>query len=202
MQVDLEQHYRTLFQQHGDSPKSAQYRDRATQEKRFEVLSGIGPMDGATVLDFGCGTAHLANYFKQRGMSVGYVGVDLVQEMLDFAARAHPEHRFLRPDDDAIDSLAPDWVLISGVFNNLVDDNRAFYQTTLTRYFALARRGLAFNMMSRYVDYLDPGLFYESPEEAFRFAKTALSPYVTLRNDYQVREGVMPFEFTVYVYRR
>jgi hypothetical protein len=35
----------------------------------------------------------------------------------------------------------------------------------------------------------------------FAFCKQELSPRVTLRHDYHVKDGVIPFEFTTYVYR-
>jgi hypothetical protein len=65
----------------------------------------------------------------------------------------------------------------------------------------MTRLGLAFNMMSAYVDYQDPGLFYEYPENVFGFLKKEITPYVALRNDYEVKPGVVPFDFTVYAYR-
>ena len=94
-----------------------------------------------------------------------------------------------------------DFVLVSGVFNNRVSDNRAFFQAISRRLMTQASRGYAFNMLSRFVDYFDDGLYYEDPLEAFRFCKEQLSPLVTLRHDYVVRPGSIPFEFTLYVYR-
>jgi hypothetical protein len=51
------------------------------------------------------------------------------------------------------------------------------------------------------VDYFDDGLFYEYPEMVFKFAKTHLSQRVSIRNEYQLKPGVLPFEFTTYIYR-
>jgi len=56
-------------------------------------------------------------------------------------------------------------------------------------------------MMSTYVDFFDPGLFYERPERAFGFVKNEIAPFVILRHDYQVKPGVTPFEFIIYAYR-
>lgn len=66
----------------------------------------------------------------------------------------------------------------------------------------MAQKGIAFNMMSSYVDYFDEALFYESPGQVFDFLKSNISPYITIRNDYLVKPEVkVPFEFAVYVYR-
>jgi len=49
------------------------------------------------------------------------------------------------------------------------------------------------DMMSSYVDYQDPALYYYSPEEIFRFSKT-LTRRVMLRHDYR------PFEFCIQLF--
>ncbi len=198
--MDLANHYRDLFLKYGDTPEASQWRDRLTQEKRFEILCEIGNLEGASILDLGCGTGHLASYLKQKGLTFEYTGIDLVLEVLDAGRLKHPEHQFITPIELEQDAVF-DYVLISGTFNNLIDDNRGFYQEKLRQYFKHARIGLAVNMLSQYVEYFDDGLFYEYPETVFKFAKTNLSQRVSIRNDYQLKPGVLPFEFTTYIYR-
>jgi len=192
-------HYRELLKHHGDSAAAAQYSSRETQERRFGELIKIAPLEGASVLDFGCGTAHLATYLKQQGVNVHYTGVDVVEEFFGVAASKHPEHRFGFFEDFSHESF--DYVMVSGVFNNKRRANRVFYQDWVRKLFACCRRGLAFNMMSTYVDYRDSGLFYEKPESVFEFVKKEITPFVTLRHDYEIKPGVVPFEFVVYAYR-
>ena len=103
---------------------------------------------------------------------------------------------------DDFKTEAFDYIFISGVFNNKIENNEGYYQDCLRILWERTRKGLAFNMMSAYVDYYDDDLFYEKPEKVFSFVKQNLSPYVVLRNDYQVKPGVIPFEFVVYVYRK
>ena len=199
--MDLAEHYRKLFFKYGDSPQAAQYSSLDTQEKRFEILLQIGSLDGKNILDFGCGTGQLATYIKKRGIPLSsYTGVDIVDEVLEVARRKHPEHRFCKPSFPSHERF--DYIFISGVFNNKIPDNRSFYQKTICDCFSIAEEGLAFNMMSYYVDYYDPELFYEKPEVVFEFIKRNVSPYVTIRNDYQVKPGVIPFEFAVYIYKK
>jgi SAM-dependent methyltransferase len=198
--MDLAQHYRDLLLKHGDSPEASQYSNRETQEKRFEILLQIGNLEGKKILDFGCGTGHLATYIKQKGISVTYTGVDIVEDLFEVLRQKHPEHIFCKFSDIADQKF--DYVLISGVFNNKIDDNRDFYQRTIKQCFSMVSEGLAFNMMSYYVDFYDPELFYEKPELVFEFLKKNVSPYITLRNDFQIKDGVIPFEFAAYVYRK
>jgi SAM-dependent methyltransferase len=198
--MDLANHYRDLFLKYGDTPEASQWRDRSTQEKRFDILCEIGNLEGCSILDFGCGTGHLATYLKQKGCNFSYTGIDLVQEVLQAGCLKHPELRFITPPELGEQEIF-DYVLISGTFNNLIENNRGFYQKTLKQYFNHTRIGLAVNMLSQYVDYFDDGLFYEYPEIVFKFAKENLSQRVSVRNEYQLKPGVIPFEFTTYIYR-
>lgn len=198
--MNIEEHYRELFKQFGDSHKSAQWSDQETQFKRFKILSEIDDLTGKKVLDFGCGTGELATFLKNNNIMVDYTGVDLVIEMLACGKEKHPQHRFEL--FETIKNEKFDYIFISGVFNNLIEDNRAFYQTILKELAPLAKQGIALNMLSHYVDYRDEGLFYEKPEEVFAFGKNEITPYVVVRNEYQLKENIIPFEFTVYLYMK
>lgn len=192
-------HYRKLLQAHGDTHEAAQYSSRESQEARFRALTEIADLRGKKVLDFGCGTAHLATYLKEHGIDCDYVGVDFVTEFFPFAREKHPQHRFGTWEEFRGETF--DYAFVSGVFNNKTDENEAFYKRTVEEIFSRVRMGFAFNMMSTYVDYFDEGLYYVSPESVFGFVKT-LTPFVTLRNDYQVKPGSIPFEFSIYAYKR
>ena len=199
MSDKIASHYRALLREHGDSAESAQYSSRETQERRFKYLIQIGSLDGARVLDFGCGTAHLATYLSQCGIRAKYTGVDVVEEFLEVAGAKHPGHRFGRFEEFSDERF--DFVFVSGVFNNKRRGNRKFYQDSLIKLYQRCDRGLAFNMMSFYVDYRDPELFYENPERTFSFVKHNLTPFAVLRHDYAVKPETVPFEFIIYAYR-
>ena len=196
---DLTTHYRYLLQQHGDSPEAVQHSSQESQEARFRILSEIADLNGKRVLDFGCGTAHFASYLKELDIDCTYVGVDIVPEFLDIAKAKHPAHSFGDWSDFMDEEF--DFAFASGVFNNKMIDNKSFYESTLTALFERVRGGVAFNMMSTYVDFQVDELFYASPEEIFAFAKS-LTPYVTLRHDYLVKAKSVPFEFAIYAYRQ
>ncbi|WBY00902.1 class I SAM-dependent methyltransferase [Ramlibacter tataouinensis] len=196
----IREHYRQLLKQHGDTAAAAQYSSRDSQERRFRQLARIGELRGARVLDFGCGSGHLATYLAQSGFPVDYTGVDIVPELLQAGRAKHPQHRFGLLEEFAGERF--DYVLVSGVYNNARPDNRQFWQDSVRDLFVRCDRGLAFNMMSTYVDYRDRGLFYESPEHAFAFVKRELTPYVNLIHDYLVKDGSIPFEFCIHAYRQ
>jgi cyclopropane fatty-acyl-phospholipid synthase-like methyltransferase len=196
---DLQAHYRDLLRKHGDSPQAAQYSSRETQERRFEKLVDVADLNGCSILDFGCGTGQLQDYLLRHDVNVRYHGVDIVDEFLTLCQEKFPQGRFGQLQD--FQGQQFDYVLVAGVFNNLMEDNTAFYQSSLKTLFSMASKGLSFNMMSAYVDYQDEGLFYEYPEKVFAFLKREVTPFVALHNDYEVKAGLPPFDFTVYAYR-
>lgn len=196
---DLQAHYRDLLRQHGDSPQAAQYSSRETQERRFEKLVDVADLNGCSILDFGCGTGQLQDYLLRHDVNVRYHGVDIVDEFLTLCQEKFPQGRFGQLQD--FQGQQFDYVLVAGVFNNLMEDNTAFYQSSLKTLFSMASKGLSFNMMSAYVDYQDEDLFYEYPEKVFAFLKREVTPFVALHNDYEVKAGLPPFDFTVYAYR-
>jgi len=195
----LRDHYRELLLRHGDTAAAAQYSSRESQERRFAQLVRIGELDGTKVLDFGCGTGHLASFLQARGIAVHYTGVDLVEELLAVGRTKHPDHRFGQLAQFKSESF--DYAFVSGVYNNRRRGNRRFWQDSVRELFGMCTRGLAFNMMSAYVDFEDPSLFYERPEAAFAFVKTEITPYVNLIHDYEVKPGTIPFEFCVQALR-
>ena len=199
----LAQHYGELVERHGNAAESAQYADRETQERRMQILCEIGVTKDSKVLDFGCGTGQMLHLLQRTiGFEGEYVGYDISPEAIEFARGAHADGRFevrdilVDPSEETFD-----YVLVSGVFNNLMNDNRGFFEDVSRRLMAQSRIGYAFNMLSRFVDYFDEGLYYEDPMSAFQFCKENLSPRIALRHDYEVRPGAIPFEFTIYAFQ-
>ena len=195
--------YSELLREHGDVPAAVRWRDRATQERRFTVLAEVGDLSRAKVLDFGCGTGHLLGHLRATlGFQGEYVGYDLSAAMIAAARNKFSDARF-----ECRDILAApitedfDYVLVSGTFNVRVSDNWRLMTELLEALYPRVRMALAFNLISAYVDYRDEGLWYASPERVFRYCKEQISPCVALRHDYLMKEGVLPYEFTVYLRR-
>ena len=199
----LADHYNDLVREHGYAPESVHFSSWETIERRFEVLlEGFPDFRNAKILDFGCGIGHLLGYMKQRGFKGEYVGFDIAEDMITLARTHYPEARFehrnllTSPPDECFD-LA----FVSGVFNNALDCNREFMEQSLAALFRCTNTGVSFNALSRYVDYRDDGLHYCCPMEVFDFCKRGLTPRVSLRHDYELKPGVIPFEFTIYLYK-
>lgn len=199
----LRAHYDTLARTHGYAPEAVQMTSLATQEQRLRILAEAVREADASVLDFGCGTGHLCALLRRDfGWTGQYTGYDLAPSTLALARAAHPEAQFEERDilQQGVGGEF-DYVLVSGTFNNRLQDNWAFMTRALETLFPHVRRALVFNLLSAYVDYTDAGLWYADPGAVFRWCKERLSPAVVLRHDYEVKPGVLPFEFTVEVRR-
>jgi len=85
---------------------------------------------------------------------------------------------------------------LSKVFNNklLNDNNEEVIHDVIKKSYEICNRGVAIDMLSKYVDFMSDELYYYSPEEIFKFCKT-LTKRVTLRHDYPL------YEFMIYLYK-
>lgn len=200
----LRSHYRSLFDQHGPSPHAVQWSSVDTQVNRFRILAeAMGPSE--SVVDLGAGLGDFLGYLRQeRGFSGRYEGLDLVPEFVEYAQRRYGEDRLatFRACDVTSDTLPnADVYVSSGLFNNRTDDNWGYLTQILGRMFEHARRAVIINALSTYVDYQDEGLYYCDPLALFDHVKRTLTRRVTLRHDYLVKEGSIPFEFTMVLLR-
>lgn len=196
-------HYSELVRKFGDDPRSSQQTDRATQEARMSVLCDIGDIQYSKILDFGCGTGHLVTFLKKKfDYSGDYTGYDLTEDILSVARATNPEGAFFVRNifKTGIDTIF-DYAIVNGTFNNRISDNEEFIFSILSMLFSNVKKGISFNLLSRYVDYFDDNLYYADPAKVFSFCKENLSTRVVLRHDYKVKEDSLPNEFTIYVYK-
>ncbi|HET6265958.1 MAG TPA: class I SAM-dependent methyltransferase [Usitatibacter sp.] len=71
-----------------------------------DILKDAGLAEGMRVVDLGCGSGRLASALQERG-KYSYVGIDIIQSLLDYAQTKAPSYRFIChrglsiPQDDA-----------------------------------------------------------------------------------------------------
>src|SRR5690348_7115488 len=59
-----------------------------------DILAAAGLVEGLRVVDLGCGSGRLPSILHQRGR-YSYVGIDIVQPLLDYAKKKAPSYEFL-----------------------------------------------------------------------------------------------------------
>jgi SAM-dependent methyltransferase len=186
--------YTESLAEHGRDSRAVGWKDPASQRLRFDKLAEVllPGEDPVTVTDWGCGYGAMFEYLDERLGSrlAGYTGYDISDEMIAAAraATADPRARFVL-------GSAPepaDYAFVSGTFNVRFEASdgewAGWIEGRLRELAAASRKGLAFNLLSSYVDWREPHLFYGDPREFFDFCRRELSRFVTLFHDYPLYE--------------
>lgn len=196
LSLNLIEAYQRAFALHGDTPAGVLW-PRGRQALRFDALTRHFSDERFSVLDYGCGLAHLKCYLDQRFKCYEYHGADLVPEFVQAAVAKYPEARVSLVESHVDLSTPVDHVVISGTFNIIEGADRSAYIeqvfSALSHLFGLARLSLAVNFMTDRVDYVQPQALHMNVEAVTDFARTHLSPRL------RVDESYMPYEFTLVV---
>ncbi|HEX8429582.1 class I SAM-dependent methyltransferase [Hymenobacter sp.] len=203
--LEIARHYEACLRQHGDTHLGVDWPNEKDAYLRYQVMLEVirGTLDTpVSLLDFGCGTSHLYEYM-QRGSwrQVEYIGLDISPEYVKLAQAKYPDIAYYCVDILAYDEAMPevDYVVMNGVFTEKRGLSFAemweYFQRMLTSVFRRVRRGMAFNVMSKQVDWERDDLFHLSTDLLFAFLKENLSRHWVLRHEYGL------YEYTVYVYK-
>jgi len=196
------EHYEDVLNRYGDSPQGVNWANAESQGLRFQIISEICDLNDKKVHDVGCGLGHFYDFLTCKGVNCDYVGSDISLKMIEEAKKRLPGVQFYTAD--ILDDVTPDWmqadyVITSGLFYVRVENSRKvwrhFIEAMLLKMFTLAREGIAFNMLTSYVNYEEAHLFYLHPGEILDFCVQKLSRRVAIRHDYPL------WEYTVYVHK-
>lgn len=188
--------YRERLNQYGPTLQALASGNAERQSLRFNTLIREWDLNGASILDLGCGFGDFYGHLLKLGIKVQYTGYDICPEVIQVAASRYPDvHLEVRDiQEDGIPQEF-DYVVSSQMLNYKLqyEDNFELAKDMIRRCFAISKKGMVFDFLSSYVNYREDHLYYYSPEEMFRYCKT-LTKRVTLRHDYPL------FEFAVYIY--
>lgn len=197
-------HYEACLEQYGDSHLGVDWPRADDVEKRHRVmLDVIKPnTNRISLLDFGCGAAHLNEYILAHELKhIQYAGLDLSEKFVSLSQRKFPENQFYCLDlmDDNATLPEFDYIVLNGVFTEkrelTFDEMFAYFRELVARVFAHARAGIAFNVMTKHVDWEREDLFHLPFDTLAEFLKRDLTRNFVFRNDYGL------YEYTTYVYR-
>lgn len=203
--TQLVEHYEACLAQHGDSPRGVDWPNPQDAQTRYKVmLDVVRPAQGTVqLLDFGCGAAHLYEYIQRHELhQMDYAGLDLSADFITLARRKFPTLTFYHLDlltahEHELPSF--DYVVLNGVLTEKLQMNCEemwdYAQQLLRAVFAKTRIGLAFNVMSKQVDWERDDLFHLPLDWLATFLVRELSRHFVVRHDYGL------YEYTTYVYR-
>ena len=195
--AEMIQHYSTLLSKHGPTKEALVYKAVEQQYSRYAALTSLQPIPGhSSVLDVGCGLGDLSEYLRGRGWIGKYTGIDINPDMITAAKKRLPQETFLCVDilEDEFE-VSYDYVFCGATVQHRPKyaDPEQYLFSMVRKMFALAKRGLAFDVFSNRVDYMDADMLYVDPMKLLAFCYT-LTTRLTLRNDCR------PYEIMVYLF--
>jgi SAM-dependent methyltransferase len=169
------------------------FMDSLQQALNFELLAAIDISPTATVLDVGCGRGDLYAYLQANGYRGRYSGLDIVPHMVAEAQDRFPDTRFVLGDILTADLEPCDYALASGIFDYRTPNSAEGWAQAITRMYALARRGIAWNGLRCALAGRED--LWVQPLPAVLALCESLGPYYAIRSEYD------HVHFTAYVYR-
>jgi len=155
-----------------------------------------------TLLDFGCGASHLYEYMlKNRIEKIEYSGLDISEKFVELSRSKFPLNSYYCMDilEKYADIPDFDYIVMNGVFTEKCrlsfEEMFAYLQAVLSRVFEKARVGIAFNVMSKQVEWERDDLFHLPLDLLADFLTKKISRNFVIRNDYGL------YEYTTYVYK-
>jgi hypothetical protein len=196
---EIKKSYKISFSEHGDSPSAVQW-PKGRQEERFKALTQFIPKGRSfSILDFGCGLAHLKDYLDRNYSEVNYTGVDMVDEFISFNRKKYPGTTFMMPEEFHESTEKYDYVVASGVFNILYKETLEAHQEEVFRIFKglflKTNDYIAVDFLTNRVDFQQPTSYHSSPEYVLQRLLNQFSRRVIINHSY------LPYEFCLTVFR-
>jgi SAM-dependent methyltransferase len=203
-------HYEACLERHGDTHLGVDWPNAKDADTRHRVMLDLirdrdrdhDPVWSATLLDFGCGTSHLYDFILREAIEgIDYAGLDLSPRFVEVARRKHPRNRYWCTDLLANGAKLPDfdYVVMNGVFTEKLDlsfdEMFAYMRALVGRVWEHTTAGMAFNVMSKHVDWEREDLFHLPFDELAGWLVSSIGRNFAIRADYGLHE------YTTYVYR-
>jgi SAM-dependent methyltransferase len=196
----IEKLYSENMESHGCNSRSVGWKDRESQNLRFEKLVQVIDVTEhdrvITVNDWGCGYGEMFKYLDALPdvNLKTYYGYDISKEMLCVAREYVRDDRAEWINSEDIGTVA-DYSFACGIFNVRFEANNdiwtEYIQEAVMQMARMSRRGLAFNSLSKYVDWKEDHLYYGDPLFFFDFCKRNISRNVSLLHDYELFEWTL-----------
>lgn len=200
----LAEHYDRCFHRFGDSHRGVDWPSDVDATTRHRIMAEFIGNDAPSVLDFGCGAGHFLDYLILNNYDVEYWGLDVNTSYVHHCRNKYHDQsnaNFILGDVIENPGLVPliDFVVANGTFTEklvLSDDEMwAFMQKCISPLWRSCRKGIAFNVMSKVVDWEREDLFHVSMDRLALYLRSDLSRNFQFRHDYGL------YEFTAYVYK-
>lgn len=186
--------YDEHIDEYGSGPRAVGWNDKRSQEARFGALCTVGDLDGASLLDVGCGFGDLYGYLVDHYQGVDYTGIDINPRYIEQARQIYPDAKFATVDFAEYEGGMFDYVVASGAFAVKIPDYKEVYFAQIEKMFAMARKGIAFTMLDQR-HHPNDEVYAAYAIEEVRALCELFADTVIVRQDY------LPHDFVVIVKR-
>jgi SAM-dependent methyltransferase len=202
--LDIVSHVETYLEKHGDSPQGHGWPKYEDAQTRYRVMLDVvkDTLRPASLLDFGCGTSLLYDYMLRHQINgIEYAGLDVSKKYLALSRSKFPHVPYYCLDVLKDDGSLPefDYIVMNGVFTLKHDlpfeEMWDYTRKLVSKVWSKARIGMAFNVMSKHVDWEREDLFHLPFDTLAAFLKQEISRHFAFRHEYGL------YEYTTYVYR-
>jgi SAM-dependent methyltransferase len=189
--------YGESFRVHGDTPMAVMW-PKGRQALRFRRLTRHVPQGRLSILDYGCGLAHMEPMIRAAFPQATYVGADITPEFVEHnrAKYARDFHLATTPRDVPGEF---DYVIMSGIFamkySQENDAHVAIVKDILKSAFEKTRAALSFDFMHDWVDFQRPGFYHLNLGHMLDFVRHEITKWV------QADASYLPYECTITAFR-
>ncbi len=200
------EHCEKCFEKYGDTCKGVDWPNQKDVETRYQVILNIidyyemkyGKSDSYRILDLGCGLGHLYEYSKTHVDNIQYTGLDISSVFVAKCREKYPEVEFICKDILRENDLEKyDFIFMNGVFTEKLhmsyENMWNYFVEMLAKAYSHCNKGMAFNVMSKDVDWERDDLFHVPLNQLSAWLTRHLTRNFVIRYDYGL------YEYMVYV---
>lgn len=214
----IAKHYEECFKKNGDNYRGIDWPNQNDADKRYQVMLEIidwfdckirhrsflqdklENIEKYSILDIGCGLGHLYEFCQTSFYDIKYTGLDISEIFIRTCMKKYPDVDFICRDILKIEhamSEKYDFVIMNGLFTEKLnldyDEMWDFFTQMLKKAYEYCNKGMAFNVMSKDVDWERDDLFHVPLNQLSAWLTHALTRNFVIRYDYGL------YEYTVYV---
>ncbi len=202
---EMKTHYSQKFAEFGATPKGVDWGKEEDVRLRYDKMLAVIDWElldigkPITLLDVGCGYGGLYSYAQQKGLELQYTGIDVASNMISWAKQHLSTGEFIEGDFMQHDfgKQRFEFIVCNGILTQKLGasllEMDGFAKMLIRRMFDLCDKSIAFNVMSTYVNFFAPNLYYKHPGEMLGYCLSEISRKARLDHSYGL------YEYTLYV---
>jgi SAM-dependent methyltransferase len=203
----MNSHYSQKFMEFGATSKGVDWGREEDLDLRYYKMLAVIDRDmfnsekTIKLLDVGCGYGGLFKYAQQQGLSLQYTGIDVASNMISWAKENWHTAEFVEGDfmHYSFGQKKFDYVVCNGILTQKLEvsllDMDVFAKRLIRKMFDVCDHGVAFNIMSTYVNFFAPNLYYKHPSDLLAYCLSEISRKIKLDHSYGL------YEYTTYLYK-